>query len=187
MQTTQKILSLKMTVVPVIIKKQQYLQARLSLTWMHLLPCEIPIFFRSSALQQRDKWNIQHQKCCSAKSLHKIVHGIFTFLSITFTLILKTSISLLHYFSKRPVEIINSMDWKSIFLGVFFLFLVLHLSFPEPNFTNETQKQHTTCWFSKRVGRQFCSICTGITGICQRVLNYHYMFVYMQASHIAIF
>ena len=109
-------------------------------------------FLRSSALQQRDKWNIQHQKCCSAKSLHKIVHGIFThLLSIIFALILKTSISLLHYNWKRPVEKNNHYGLEEYFSWSFFPGKMLPLSFPEPNLTNETQKYSVACWFSKRV------------------------------------
>ena len=109
-------------------------------------------FLRSSALQQRDKWNIQHQKCCSAKSLHKIVHGIFTHLYLLSSPWFLKHLS--HYCAttgRGLLKKIITMDWKSIFLGVFFSGKMLPLSFPEPNLTNETQKYSVACWFSKRV------------------------------------
>ena len=76
----------------------------------------------------------------------------YTSLSIIFTLILKTSVSLLHYNWKRPVEKKKKL-WigRVFFLEFFFAGKMLPLSFPEPNLTNETQKYSVACWFSKRV------------------------------------
>ena len=41
------------------------------LTWVWLL-------FRSSAMQQRNQWDIQYQKCGSTKPLHQVVYGMLT-------------------------------------------------------------------------------------------------------------
>ena len=68
--------------------------------------------FRSSAVQQRDQWNIQHQKCGTTKPLHQIIHGmiIMSLDHITHALAICLGLSNIHHCRTNiPVVYMSSM------------------------------------------------------------------------------
>ena len=123
-----------------IIIKRQYLWAKLSPICMHLLPLEISIFL-GQVLCSREISGTSSIRNVAQPNLYTKLSMVFLHLYLlSLPCFLKMYlIAALILEEAHIIEIMITMDWKSIFLGVFFFGKMLHLSFPECNLTIATQ------------------------------------------------